>query len=139
MKPFTVSIVTPEKTAYCAQAVSVTLPGTEGYLGVWADHAPLVSGLRPGVITIKLNDAGQTKLMASGGGFVEISHNTVNVMTDSCEEAGEIDANRAKAALKRAKERLTSGDSEIDTERALAARERAEARLKVAEGMSGMR
>ena len=91
MKPFTVNIVTPEKTAYSAQAVSVTLPGTEGYLGVWADHAPLVSGLRPGVITIKLNDAGQTKLMASGGGFVEISHNTVNVMTDSCEEAGEID------------------------------------------------
>jgi F-type H+-transporting ATPase subunit epsilon len=139
MKPFTVNIVTPEKTAYSAQAVSVTLPGTEGYLGVWADHAPLVSGLRPGVITIKLDDAGRTKLMASGEGFVEISHNMVNVMTDSCEEAGEIDADRAKAALKRAKEQLMSGDPEIDKEGALAARERAEARLKVAEGMSGVR
>jgi len=62
MKPFTVNIVTPEKTAYSAQAVSVTLPGTEGYLGVWADHAPLVSGLRPGVITIKLNDASNARL-----------------------------------------------------------------------------
>jgi F0F1-type ATP synthase epsilon subunit len=60
-------------------------------------------------------------------------------MTDSCEEAGEIDAERAKAALKRAKERLMSGDPEIDKERALAARERAEARLKVVEGMSGVR
>ncbi len=135
MKRFAVNIVTPEKTAFQSEAVSVILPGSLGYLGVWADHAPLVSGLRPGVITIKRDDAGNITLMACGGGFVEISHNTVNIMTDSCEDAGEIDANRAKAALTRAKERLLSPEADIDRERAEQARERAEARLKVLELM----
>ena len=42
-KRFKVIIVTPDKTAYEGEAVSATLPGAEGYLGVWADHAALVS------------------------------------------------------------------------------------------------
>lgn len=131
MKRFEVNIVTPEKTAFQAEAVSVILPGSEGYLGVWADHAPLVSGLQPGVITIKLNDQGDEKIFACSGGFVEISHNTVNIMSDTCEAAGEIDGDRAKAALRRARERLLSPDPEVDRQRAEQARERAEARLKV--------
>lgn len=135
MKSMHVNIVTPEKVAWEAEAVSVTLPGSEGYLGVWANHAPLVTGLVPGVITIRLDDGGQTKLMACGGGFVEISLNTVNVMSDSCEDAGEIDGERAKAALGRARERLAGGDDEGDRERAKAALERAEARLRVLELM----
>jgi len=133
MKSLKVNIVTPEKVAWEAEAVSVTLPGSEGYLGVWANHAPLVSGLAPGVITIKLNDAGETRLMACGGGFVEISDNTVNIMTDTCEEAEKVDGDRARESLVRAKERLMARDPEVDKDRALLARQRAEARLAVVE------
>ncbi|MEZ4388997.1 MAG: ATP synthase F1 subunit epsilon [Candidatus Krumholzibacteriia bacterium] len=133
MKSLKVNIVTPEKVAWEAEAVSVTLPGSEGYLGVWAHHAPLVTGLQPGVITIKLNDAGDTKIMACSGGFVEISHNTVNIMTDTCEEAGQIDANRAKAALERAKKRLAAPTEDVDIDRAILARQRAEARIAAVE------
>ena len=57
-KPFKVTIVTPEKTAYEAEAVSVILPGTEGYLGVWANHAPLVTGLRQVILPEWLAAAG---------------------------------------------------------------------------------
>jgi len=131
MKSLKVNIVTPEKIAWEADAVSVTMPGSDGYLGVWADHAPLVTGLVPGVITIKLDEAGQSKIMACSGGFVEISANNVNIMSDTCEEAGQIDAGRAKAALERAKERLSTADADADKARALLAKERAEARLKV--------
>jgi len=131
MKPFKVNIVTPEKVAYEAEAVSVILPGSLGYLGIWANHAPLVTGLEPGVVTIRLDAEGTTRYMACSGGFVEVSRNVVNVMTDSCEDAGKIDGDRARAALARAKERLLSTDTAIDKERALLARQRAEARLKV--------
>jgi F-type H+-transporting ATPase subunit epsilon len=130
MKSLKVNIVTPEKVAWEAEAVSVTIPGSEGYLGVWANHAPLVTGLQPGVLTIRIDDAGSTRYMACSGGFVEISANTVNIMTDSCEEAGEIDVDRARAALDRAKERLASGTGEVDVDRAMLARERAEARIE---------
>jgi len=133
MKSMKVNIVTPEKVAWEAEAVSVTIPGSEGYLGVWANHAPLVTGLQPGVLEIKLDDSGQIKLMACSGGFVEISGNTVNIMTDSCEEAGAIDLDRAKASLERAKQRLASHDPEVDVDRALLARQRAEARIEAVE------
>ncbi len=131
MKPFKVNIVTPEKVAWEADAVSVILPGSLGYLGIWANHAPLVTGLEPGVVTIRLDDTGTTRYMACSGGFVEVSHNVVNVMTDSCEDAGQIDGDRARAALARAKQRLQSTDPAIDKDRAELARQRAEARLKV--------
>lgn len=129
MKSLKVNIVTPEKVAWEADAVSVTIPGSEGYLGVWANHAPLVTGLRPGVLTIR-TDESHTKYMACSGGFVEISENAVNIMTDSCEEAGEIDLDRAKAALERAKKRLAERSPEIDLDRAMLARQRAEARIE---------
>jgi F-type H+-transporting ATPase subunit epsilon len=137
MKSLKVNIVTPEKIAWEAEAVSVVLPGTDGYLGVWANHAPLVTGLVPGVITIRLDDAGHTKLMSCGGGFVEISNNTLNIMSDTAEDAGEIDGDRARDALKRAKDRLAQAgiDESIDRDRAQLALERAEARLRVLELM----
>jgi len=131
MKSFKVNIVTPEKVAWEADAVSVTIPGSEGYLGVWANHAPLVTGLQPGVITIRLNDAGDERFMACSGGFVEISENTVNIMTDSCEEADKIDSTRAQSALERAKQRIAAARAgEVDIDRAILARRRAEARIE---------
>lgn len=133
MKSFRVNIVTPERVVWQADAVSIILPGSLGYLGIWADHAPLVSGLEPGVVTIRLDESGTTRYLACSGGFIEVSRNVVNVMTDSCEEAGQIDGDRARAALARAKERLFCQDGAVDKERALLARQRAEARLKALE------
>ncbi len=129
-KSFKVSIVTPEKTAFEEEAISVILPGTEGYLGIWANHAPLVTGLTPGVVTIKESEAGSVKFMSIGGGFVEVSQNNVNIMADSCELADEIDLERAKAAVERATQRLRTLDTAFDRERARIAAERAQARLK---------
>ena len=134
-KTFRVSIVTPEKTAFEADAVSATLPGVAGYLGVWADHAPLVTALRPGVVTLRLQQrggSGDARFLSVSGGFVEIGHNQVTVLCDTCEAAGEIDINRAKSALERARERIRAHERDTDLERARAAGERAEARLRAA-------
>ena len=134
-KSFRISIVTPEKTAFEALAVSATLPGIAGYLGVWADHAPLVTALRPGVITVRQHErggAGDATFLSVSGGFVEIGHNEVTVLCDTCEAAGEIDIDRARSALERARERLRAHDRAVDLERARAAVERAEARLQAA-------
>ena len=132
-KSFKVVIVTPDKIAYEGSAISAILPGAEGYLGVWADHAALVSAVVPGLVTLKLDDAGSEKHFAVGAGFVEISDNVVNLMTETCEAAGDIDAERAKLALDRARERLTGMDATLDRERARLAKARAEARVRASE------
>jgi len=131
-KSFKVVIVTPDRTAFEGEAVSVTIPGLAGYLGVWANHAPLVAAVTPGLVTLRLDDAGNEQRLAVGAGFVEISDNVVNLMTDTCELSSEIDVARAQKALERARQRLTSMDMDLDRERARLAQARAQARLKAA-------
>ena len=129
-KSFKVIIVTPDKTAYEGEAVSATIPGLVGYIGIWANHAPLVAAVIPGMVTLKLDDSGNTKFLAVGTGFVEISDNVVNLMTETCEASDEIDVDRAQKALERARKRLTDMEKDLDRERARLALARAEARVK---------
>lgn len=129
-KSFKVMIVTPDKVAFEGEAQSAVIPGQEGYLGIWANHAPLVGAVAPGVVFLRMDEVGSEKHFSVGTGFVEISDNVVNVMTDTCELAEEIDIERAKEALDRARGRLKSMERDLDRERARLAVSRAEARLK---------
>jgi len=129
-RSFKVVIVTPDKTAYEGEAVSAVMPGAEGYLGVWAGHAPLVSAVLPGLVELKLDERGNEKFFAVGSGFVEISDDVVNLMTETCEASGEIDADRARHSLERARERLAGMDATLDRERARLSKARAEARIR---------
>ena len=130
-KSFKVMIVTPDKIAYEGDAISATIPGIEGYLGVWANHAPLVGAVAPGLVSLKTDNAGSEKFFSVGTGFVEISDNVVNLMTDTCEFSNEIDADRAEKSLARARERLASVTVDLDRERARMSVARAQARLAV--------
>ncbi len=130
MKSFQLNIITPEKIAVEYPATSVILPGSDGYLGVWANHAPLVSGVEPGVVAVR-RESGDVNYLSVTEGFAEISNNTVNIMCDACEDAAAIDIERAQASLHRAKERLKISKVGDDMERAREALERAEARLQV--------
>ncbi len=131
-KSFTVVIVTPDSTAYEGECISATIPGLAGYMGIWANHAPLVAATVPGVVLLKVDDAGSEKTFSVGTGFVEISDNVVNLMTDTCEASSSIDISRAEDALKRARERLVSMERDLDRERARLAVSRAAARVKAA-------
>jgi F-type H+-transporting ATPase subunit epsilon len=128
-KSFKVIIVTPDKTAYEGDAVSATIPGLAGYLGIWANHAPLVAAVVPGMVTLRLDDAGSMRYLSVGTGFVEISDNVVNLMTETCESSEEIDVERAEEALERARKRLTDMEKDLDRERARLALARAKARV----------
>lgn len=134
-RTFKVSIVTPEKTAFETDAVSAIAPGAAGYLGIWANHAPIVAMLGPGVVTIReqqRGSGGDARYLAISGGFLEFSANRLTLLCDTCEPAGEIDLDRARAALERARARLQSHDKDLDLDAEHAALDRAQARLKAA-------
>ena len=131
-KSFKVVIVTPDHTAFEGDAVSATVPGLAGYIGIWANHAPLVAATVPGVVTLRKDEAGNEQKLAVGAGFVEVSDNVVNLMVDTCEAAGEIDVERANKALERARGRLQGMEKDLDRERARLAVQRAEARMRAA-------
>ena len=93
-------IVTPETTAYSEDVEMVTLPGVEGELGVYPNHVPLLTTLKPG--ELRVLKGGKETFLAIGEGFVEITGNSVSVLTDMALEPAVIDEHAAEAAVARA-------------------------------------
>lgn len=135
-KTYQLSIVTPERTVYDDQVNSTTLPATNGYLGVWANHAPMVAAVRPGMVTLHEGTSEQeTAHYAVGGGFAEVSGGKMILIVDHCELENDLDAQSIERQLAEAKDMLRrwrAGDKEIDAEAAQQAMEYAEACLHVA-------
>jgi F-type H+-transporting ATPase subunit epsilon len=84
MAEFKVQIVTREKSVFADTAVSVIVPGAVGYFGVLANHAPLVSTLGSGVVTIKKADGSERTFTVSGG-IAEVFRNTLTIFPDRME------------------------------------------------------
>ncbi len=80
---FQLEIATPERLLLNEQVSEAQLPGKDGYMGVLANHAPLLSALGAGVLSYQ-NGNGSHSLNISGG-FLEISDNHVRVLADNAE------------------------------------------------------
>ena len=109
-------VITPEMVALRDESTSVVVPGVDGELGIWPNHAPLLAGLKPGVITYKAGSSDE-KIFVSGG-FAEVSNNVVSIIAPAAEKGTEIDFARAEAARQRAKERLSNKTPDLDVARA---------------------
>ncbi|HVF70170.1 MAG TPA: F0F1 ATP synthase subunit epsilon [Chthoniobacterales bacterium] len=101
MATLRLEIVTPEKTAYSEDVDMVTLPGSEGELGVYPNHVPLLTTINPG--ELRVVKGGKETFLAIGEGFVEVTGTAVSVLTDMALEATVIDESAAEAAVERAK------------------------------------
>ena len=82
---FQLSILTPELTVFEGPVEYVQVPGTEGYLGVLANHAALVTAMAQGTLTVR-HAGGREEQMEVSGGFFEVSHNRATVLADAMSE-----------------------------------------------------
>jgi F-type H+-transporting ATPase subunit epsilon len=82
-------LVSPERLLLSTQADMVTVPGTEGYLGVMAGHAPLVTTLRAGMIDVLEN--GKDDRYFIRGGFAEIGPTKITVLAEEALPMSELD------------------------------------------------
>ena len=122
-------IVTPDATAYSEDVQMVTLPGSEGELGVYPNHVPLLTTLLPGELRV-LKDGRET-FLAVGEGFVEIRGERVSVLTDVALEASSIDESAAEAAVARAQAAMKEDHSAEDVAAIQATLQKALAQLHV--------
>jgi F-type H+-transporting ATPase subunit epsilon len=79
---FEINILTPEKTAYKGKAYSLVVPAELGYLGVLANHAPLIAHLVPGKIIFKEESGKLTMIYSKGKGFLEVLNNNATLLVD---------------------------------------------------------
>jgi F-type H+-transporting ATPase subunit epsilon len=85
---FQLSILTPEKSVFEGPVEYLEVPGSEGYLGVLAHHAALVTALAAGKLTLRRG--GKDETLGVSGGFFEVSNNRATVLADGV--SGEISA-----------------------------------------------
>ena len=93
-------IVTPEAKAYSEEVEMVVLPGADGELGVYPQHVPVLTTLKPG--ELRVFKSGQETSLAVGEGFAEITGDSISVLTDMALESTAIDETAAEAAVARA-------------------------------------
>jgi len=82
--------VSPERVLFSGDVDQVDLPGAEGDMGILAGHAPLVTALRPGVVTIY--NAGAREAVVVVGGFAEVSPAGLTILADRAVARASFDA-----------------------------------------------
>ena len=83
---FHLSVLTPERTVFDGAVEYVQVPGSQGYMGVLAHHAPLVTALAAGDLPLR-EAGGREERMRVSGGFFEVSANRATVLADRVGEA----------------------------------------------------
>jgi F-type H+-transporting ATPase subunit epsilon len=108
-------LVSPEQMLLSEDVTMVTLPGTEGYFGVLAGHAPVISTLRPGVIEVKDGESGDMRIFVRGG-FAEVDPTKVVVLAEEAIPLSDFDVEALDARIRDTEEDLTA--AKTDSERA---------------------
>ncbi len=89
MAKFHFELVSPQKLLFSGDVDQVDVPGSEGDFGVLAEHAPMVTTLRPGILTV--HGAGGAQKIVVLGGFAEVSANGLTILADAAEAAEDVD------------------------------------------------
>lgn len=131
MAEFTLSVVAPDRTIFEGEVLSAVVPGVNGYMGIMANHEPIIAALETGIVECK-DSRGQSTHIAIGGGFMEVSGTKAIILANSGEAANEIDLSEAEKELEEARKALRGESSTVASEDAQDALKRAMNRIKAA-------
>ena len=99
-----IEIITPEAWVYTGEAEMLTVPASEGELGILPGHIPLITRVLPGELVIQRD--GAEHFYAIGDGFLSVNGDTVTILTDMALQDDAIDEAVAEEARRRAEARL---------------------------------
>ncbi|HXN80002.1 MAG TPA: F0F1 ATP synthase subunit epsilon [Steroidobacteraceae bacterium] len=125
-----VDIVSAEGELFAGPAAAVFVAASQGDLGIYPRHAPLLTLLKPGEVRVQTPD-GQEHHFFVGGGALEVQPNKVTVLADTAMRARDIDEAAALAAKQRAEEALQDKGGHMTQAEALAELSRVAAMMKV--------
>ena len=117
MASFSFELVSPERLLFTGEVESVVVPGTEGEMTVMKDHAPLMTTLKPGVVTVA-ESAGKTSRLFVRGGFADVALTGLTILAESAVPVEQLDAAKIEAEMQDAREDLA--DAQDDETRRLA-------------------
>lgn len=106
-------IVSAERGLFSGTITKLTAVGTIGGLGIHPGHAPLLTGIQPGPVTLTMED-GEEEVFFASGGYLEIQPGVVTILADTAVRAEDIDEAQALEARKEAEKALSDRNADFD-------------------------
>ncbi len=122
-------IVSAEEKLFSGLVERIVARGTQGELGIYAGHAPLLTQLVPGTVRI-LKQNGEEEIVYVSGGYLEVQPNSVTLLADTAVRAHDLDEAAAQEAKHQAELAMEKKNAEIDYSTALAQLAEAVAQLR---------
>lgn len=107
---FQFELVSPERLLLSAEVTEVVLPGSEGYLTALAGHAPLMTTIMPGVVSVKLAD-GKSDSYVVFGGFADITPQNCTLLAESATHIDDVQPEDIQRRIDHARETLNGASS----------------------------
>ncbi len=123
-------IVSAEAEIFSGEVNAVIAPAIMGDVGIYPNHTPLVTQLKPGELKIEVDGQPDQHIYVSGG-MLEVQPDIITVLSDTAVRAEDLDEAKALEAKQKAEEALAEKGAEIDSARAMAELAEANARLRM--------
>lgn len=123
-------VVSAEENLFSGRVETIQVTGSEGELGIYPGHAPLLTTLKPGMVRL-VKQHGHEELIYIAGGVLEVQPGTVTVMADVAVRADDLDEQAALDAKKRAEEHIANPSSDLNYAEAAAELAEAIAQLRL--------
>jgi F-type H+-transporting ATPase subunit epsilon len=111
-------LVSPARLLFSGDVTSVIIPGTEGEMTILPQHAPVLSTLRPGIVTVA-KDGGTSEKIFVRGGFAEVNAKGLTVLAETAIPMAELDASAMNAQIKTAEEEVLAAKDDEGKRKAL--------------------
>lgn len=111
-------LVSPARLLFSGEVASVTIPGTEGEMGIYPGHAPILSTLKPGVVTV-YKDGGSTERIFVRGGMVEVNPKGLTLLAEVAIPMAELDVAALAAQIRNAEEDVADAKDDETRRKAL--------------------
>nr|WP_136250717.1 F0F1 ATP synthase subunit epsilon [Ningiella ruwaisensis] len=122
-------VVSAEAEIFSGLVERIQVTGSEGELGIYPGHAPLLTGIQPGMVRV-VKQHGEEELIYVAGGVLEVQPGHVSVLADTAVRAEDLDEAAAAEAKKHAEEKMANAGADFDY---------AEAAIELAEAIAQLR
>ncbi|WP_034918211.1 MULTISPECIES: F0F1 ATP synthase subunit epsilon [Erwinia] len=125
-------VVSAEQQMFTGAVQKIQVSGSEGELGIFPGHAPLLTAIKPGMVRI-VKEKGEEEYIYLSGGLLEVQPGSVTVLADTAIRGADLDEARALEAKRKAEEHMNSSHGDVDFVTASAELAKAIAKLRVIE------
>ncbi|GAM54912.1 ATP synthase epsilon chain [Vibrio ishigakensis] len=129
---FHLDVVSAEKRLFSGRVETFQVTGSEGELGIFHGHTPLLTAITPGMVRI-VKQHGHEEFIYVSGGMVEVQPGTATVLADTAIRGEDIDASKAEEAKRKAEENIHNQHGDMDFAQAASELAKAIAQIRVAE------